>query len=157
MCENTTSAGRSVYTKFRVFPNFHECWHKCISIRKKYFIFLLSYSTKNTKVPEWMSDGKFSVFTSSYVNTPLNQSAFRIHKCHIIHKIIDWKHGQIKTWRARNLNNPRRSHIFCIDKMNCKFCLNIVTKNRRFLIRKLKISLENNPIKLREALVLTGP
>ena len=31
-----------------------------------------------------MSDGKFSVFTSSYVNTALNQSAFRNGKCYII-------------------------------------------------------------------------
>ena len=31
-----------------------------------------------------MSGGKFSVFTSSYVNTALNQSAIRIHKCYII-------------------------------------------------------------------------
>ena len=28
--------------------------------------------------------GKFSVFTSSYVNTAINQSAFRILKCYII-------------------------------------------------------------------------
>ena len=34
-----------------------------------------------------MSDGKFSVFTSSYVNTALNQSAFRICKCYIIIKL----------------------------------------------------------------------
>ena len=30
------------------------------------------------------SGGKFSVFTLSYVNTALNQSAFRIGKCYII-------------------------------------------------------------------------
>ena len=31
--------------------------------------------------------GKFSVFTSSYVNTAINQSAFRILKCYIIIQI----------------------------------------------------------------------
>ena len=31
-----------------------------------------------------MSDGKFSVFTISYVNTALNQSTFRSRKCYII-------------------------------------------------------------------------
>ena len=31
-----------------------------------------------------MSNGKFSMFTSSYVNTALNQSAFRIYKRYII-------------------------------------------------------------------------
>ena len=35
-----------------------------------------------------MSDGKFSVFTLSYVNTALNQSAFIIQKCYIRNKII---------------------------------------------------------------------
>ena len=31
-----------------------------------------------------MSDGKFFMFTSSYVNTAFNQSAFRIGKCYMI-------------------------------------------------------------------------
>ena len=45
---------------------------------------------KNTKLLQWMSGGKFSVFTSSYVNTALNQSAIRIHKCYIINSTISW-------------------------------------------------------------------
>ena len=32
---------------------------------------------------------KISVFTLSYVNTALNQSAFRIHKCYIIKVSIE--------------------------------------------------------------------
>ena len=39
---------------------------------------------KDTKLLQWKSDGKFSAFTSSYIKTALNQSAFRIHKCYII-------------------------------------------------------------------------
>ena len=39
---------------------------------------------KSTKLLQWMSNGKFSVFTLSYVNTARNQSAFRIVKCYII-------------------------------------------------------------------------
>ena len=35
-----------------------------------------------------MSGGKFFVFTSSYVNTALDQSAIRIHKCYIINIYI---------------------------------------------------------------------
>ena len=49
-----------------------------------FWIFFYNIAEKNTKLLQWMSDGKFSVFTSSYVNTALNQSAFRIHKCYII-------------------------------------------------------------------------
>ena len=54
---------------------------------------------QNTKSLQWMSNGKFSVFTVSYVNTALNQSAFTIHKCYIIKEFklhgrtnfrIDW-------------------------------------------------------------------
>ena len=33
------------------------------------------------------SGGKFSVFTLSYINTALNQSAFRTHKCYIVKNI----------------------------------------------------------------------
>ena len=36
------------------------------------------------EISVFTSGGKFSVFTLSYVNTALNQSAFRIHKCYII-------------------------------------------------------------------------
>jgi hypothetical protein len=49
LCGNTTLEGRS-------FPNFHECWYNCISIRKKCFIFVLWYSTKKYK------EGNFPTF-----------------------------------------------------------------------------------------------
>ena len=45
-------------------------------------------SQKNTKLLERISDGKYSVFILSCVNTTLNQSAFRIHKCYIINRYI---------------------------------------------------------------------
>jgi hypothetical protein len=35
-----------------------------------------------------LSGGKFSVLTLSYSNKVLSQSAFRIHKCYIINKVI---------------------------------------------------------------------
>ena len=40
------------------------------------------------KISVFTSGGKFSVFTLSYVNTALNQSAFRIYKCYIMMKNI---------------------------------------------------------------------
>ena len=39
------------------------------------------------KMPVFTSGRKFSVFTPSYVNTALNQSAFRTHKCYTIKNI----------------------------------------------------------------------
>ena len=45
------------------------------------FYISLKYSTK---LLQCMSGGEFSVFTLSFVNTVLNQSAIRIHKCYII-------------------------------------------------------------------------
>ena len=71
-------AGQSVFTKFQVFPI------STISIRKNVLYFFYNIARKNTKLRKWMSDGKFSVFALSYVNTALNQSACRIHKCNII-------------------------------------------------------------------------
>ena len=46
--------------------------------------FFYNIAQDNTKLLQRKSGGKFSVFTLSYVNTALNQSAFRIHKCYII-------------------------------------------------------------------------
>ena len=51
--------------------------------------------------------------------------------------------------RAHKINKLRKPLIFCKNKASCKFCLNIVTENLRFLIQKLKIRLGNNPIKYR--------
>ena len=55
---------------------------------KMFYIFFIIYSNVKTrrirKISVFTSGGKFSVFTLSYVNTALNQSAFWIHKCYII-------------------------------------------------------------------------
>ena len=51
---------------------------------KNVLYFFYNIAQKNTKLLEWMSDGKFSAFTLIYVNTALNKSAFKIHKWYII-------------------------------------------------------------------------
>ena len=56
--------------------------------RKIFLYFFYNTAQNNTKLLQWTSDGKFSVFTLSYVNTALNQSSFRIHKFYIIIKYI---------------------------------------------------------------------
>ena len=84
LCGNTTPPGRSVFTKFRVFPISTGVDITVYLSGKNVLYFFYNMAQKNTKLLQWMSDGKFSVFTSSYVNTALNQSAFRIHKCYII-------------------------------------------------------------------------
>ena len=50
---------------------------------KNVLYFFYNTAQKNTKLLQWMSGGKFSVLTLSYVNPALNQSAIRIHKCYI--------------------------------------------------------------------------
>ena len=51
---------------------------------KNVLYFLYDIAQENIKLLQWMSKVKFSVFTYSYVNTAINQSAFRIPKCYII-------------------------------------------------------------------------
>ena len=51
---------------------------------KDVLYFFYNIAQKSTKLLQCLSGGKFSVFTSSYVNTALDQSAIRIHKCYII-------------------------------------------------------------------------
>ena len=53
---------------------------------KNVLYFFYNIAQKSTKLLQCMSGGKFSVFTSSYVNTALDQSAIRIDKCYIINK-----------------------------------------------------------------------
>ena len=77
--------GRSVFTKFRVFPIYN--------IAQVYYIY--NIAQENTKLFQWMSKGKFSMFTSSYVNTAINQSAFRILKCYIINIYMIDKRGKV--------------------------------------------------------------
>ena len=79
-----TLTGRSVFTKFRVFPISTSVDITVYLYRKNVLYFFYNIAQENTKLLQWMSKGKFSVFTSSYVNTAINQSAFRIPKCYII-------------------------------------------------------------------------
>ena len=48
----------------------------------------MSKARRIRKISVFTVGGKFSVFTLSYVNTALNQSAFTIHKCYIIRDYI---------------------------------------------------------------------
>ena len=75
-----------VFTKFRVFPISTSVDITVYLYGKNVLYFFYNIAQKNTKLLQWMSGGKFSVFTSSYVNTAVNQSAIRIHKCYIIIK-----------------------------------------------------------------------
>ena len=55
---------------------------------KNALYFFYNITQKKSKLFQQMNNGKFSVFTSSDVNTALNQSAFRIHKRYIINIYI---------------------------------------------------------------------
>ena len=83
LCGNTTPAGRSVFNKFRVFPISTSVDITVYQHGKNVLYFFYNIAQENTKLLQWMSKGKFSVFTLSYVNTAINQSAFRILKCYI--------------------------------------------------------------------------
>ena len=50
----------------------------------------MSKARRIRKTSVFTSGGKFSVFTLSYVNTALNQSAFRIHKGYIINNFCTY-------------------------------------------------------------------
>ena len=88
LCGNTTPTGQSVFTKFRVFPISTSVDITVYLYGKNVLHFSYNIAQKNTRLLQWISDRKFFVFTSSYVNTALNQSAFRIHKCYIIKEIV---------------------------------------------------------------------
>ena len=69
LCGNTTPAGRSVFTKFwRVFPISASVDITLYLYGKNVLYFFYNIARKNTKLLQWISDGKFSVFTWSYVN-----------------------------------------------------------------------------------------
>ena len=60
LCGYMTPAGRSVFTKFGVFPiSTSVDITVCYIYAEKRFIFFLSYSTRNTKSLQRMSDGNF--------------------------------------------------------------------------------------------------
>ena len=73
-----------MFTKFRVFPISTSVDITVYLYGKNVLYFFYNIAQKNTKILQWMSGMKFSVFTSSYINTALNQSAIRIYKCYII-------------------------------------------------------------------------
>ena len=75
---NCVKTRRSVFTKFRVFPVSTSVDITVYLCGIMFYISFIIWNKKNTKFLQWMSGGKFSVFTLSYVNTALNQSAFRI-------------------------------------------------------------------------------
>ena len=99
MCGNTTPAGRSVYTKFRVFPISTSVDITVYQYGKNVVYFFYNIAQKSTKLLHCMSDGKFSVFTWSYVNTSLDQSAIGVHKCYIINvhiTMVDFRYRKIE-------------------------------------------------------------
>ena len=71
-------------------------------MRKKVLYFFYNIAQKNTKLLRWMGNGKFSVFTLSYVNMAINQSAFRILKCYIIKNnvnlFLNFRHFSFTSW-----------------------------------------------------------
>ena len=78
-----------VFTKFRVFPISTSVDITVYQHGKNVLYFFDNIAQKSTKLFQCMSGGKFSVFTSSYVNTALDQSAIRIHKCYNIKLYIN--------------------------------------------------------------------
>ena len=79
-----------VFTQFRVFPTSTSVDITVYQYGKNvlYLFYNVSIAMSKArrirKISVFTSGGKFSVFTLSYVNTALNQSAFSIHKCYII-------------------------------------------------------------------------
>ena len=85
---STTPEGRSVFIQFRIFPTSTSVDITVYQYGKNVLYLLyniaMSKARRIRKISVFTSGGKFAVFTLSYVNTALNQSAFRIHKCYII-------------------------------------------------------------------------
>ena len=98
LCGNTTPTGRSVFTKFRVFPISTSVNITVYQPGKNVLYFFYNIAQKSTNLLQCMSGGKFSAFTSSYVDTALDQSAIRIHKCYIINvhiTMVDFGHVKL--------------------------------------------------------------
>ena len=84
-CVETRRPNGGVFAlNIRVFPISTSVDITVYLYGKNVLYFFYNIAQKNTKLLQWMSGGKFSVFTSSYVNMALNQSAIRIHKCYVI-------------------------------------------------------------------------
>ena len=84
LCGNTTPAGRSVFTQFRVFPIFTSV---DITVRQygKNVLYFFYNIAQRTLTKEWREIFRVDI---SYINTALSQSAFRIYKCYIINDIV---------------------------------------------------------------------
>jgi hypothetical protein len=84
---NTTPEGRSIFIQFRVFPTSTSADITIYQYGKNvlYFFYNIAMSKvrRIRKISVFTSDRKFPVLTSSYINTALNQSAFRIYKSYI--------------------------------------------------------------------------
>ena len=80
--------GRSVFIQFRILPTPTSVDKTPYQYGKKFLYLFYNMATSKArrirKFSVFTNSGKFSVFTFSYVNTALNQLAFRIHKCYII-------------------------------------------------------------------------
>ena len=82
---NTTPAGRSVFTQFRVFPIFTSVDITVYQYEKNVLYFFYNIAQR-TLTEEWREI--FRVDIELYINTVLSQSAFRIYKCYIIKQYI---------------------------------------------------------------------
>ena len=82
-CVETRRPNGGVFSlNIRVFPISTSVDITVYLYGKNVLYFFYNIAQENTKLLQWMSKGKFSVFTSSYVNTAINQSAFRILNCY---------------------------------------------------------------------------
>ena len=68
----------------------------------------MSKARRIRKISVFTSGGKFFVFTLSYVNTALNQSAFRIRKCYILKHVSVMHSGEYDVY---GVLYPHRSRL----------------------------------------------
>ena len=80
--------GKSVFIQFRIFPTSTSVditvYQHGKNVLYLFYNIAMSKAQRIREISVFTSGGKFSVFTLSYVNTALNQSVFKIHKCYII-------------------------------------------------------------------------
>ena len=80
----------------------------------------MSKARRIRKISVLTSGGKFSVLTLSYVNTALDQSAFRIRKCYIIKAFQAFWYKYRHAWTFVHATNPDSNDFvrYC-DPANC--------------------------------------
>ena len=86
-----TPEGRSVFTQFRVFPISTSVDITVYQYGRNVLYLFYDMGQKNMHEVLEGNFLKFPVFTSSYINTALGQSAFRIYECYIIKLYINRK------------------------------------------------------------------